>query len=808
MPNACLPPSPPARRASPAHRGFEWLLSLIAVLVLTLCAHAASAQPPSGPGEAAQTVLDTARQRLTQLQQRADGQESTATLLRDRDEALAVLESLNRYIETQQPVLENHKAKLGGLGEAPADAPEAPALAEQRADLSDELSIIETQLRMARLLALEADQVLDQITAKRRARFHAELGMRTRSVLSASFWQQLQLNQAIDARRAGQTLGHIEQRVQATPAWIWLAVAAAVAVILIAYRAARQLLHALTATRVPAGRLRRSLHAWSRIFLAVLAPLLILTVLSLGMTWRHPPTADAHGLLTGAIVLICFGSYVNSLGSSLLAAHAPTWRLAPLLDETAWDLRHFPLGAAALVILNGLAERAGEMFSLSLTSSILINLAIAGLTAALIARFLWRVRRLRRADGAAQAQPSDSWLARQLSRWMGVLQAAAGIALAFSVFCLLIGYVALGAFVLKQMIWSTVVILTSYLLSVTISDAAAAALGRPLDQPDRSTPSSASEQLVILGSGIGQVLVFLFAALLLVAPYGHSPTDIQQHLERLRGGLSIGEIQLKPMVLLQAAVTFGLGVLAVNAFKRWLAQRLLPATTLDRGIQASTTTLIGYVGYVIAMVLALASTGLGMERLTWIASALSIGIGFGLQAIVQNFVSGLILLAERPVKVGDWVSLGAGVEGDIRRINVRATEIQMGDRSTIIVPNSELITKAVRNVTHGGPLGRIQIQLTLPLDAPAETVREVMLQTMEAHPDVLDAPAPAVTLDDISAAALVFKGTAYVKSPRLASGIRSAVMFELLKRLRESGVALSSPSSMRIVNEEQALQKS
>src|SRR5690606_30720465 len=118
--------------------------------------------------------------------------------------------------------------------------------------------------------------------------------------------------------------------------------------------------------------------------------------------------------------------------------------------------------------------------------------------------------------------------------------------------------------------------------------------------------------------------------------------------------------------------------------------------------------LFGYAGQVLIVALALSALGVGLERVAWIASALSVGIGFGLQAIVQNFVSGLIMLAERPVKVGDWVTLG-GVEGDIRRINVRATEIQMFDRSTVIVPNSEFITKVVRNVTHASPLSRVQV---------------------------------------------------------------------------------------------------
>ena len=104
---------------------------------------------------------------------------------------------------------------------------------------------------------------------------------------------------------------------------------------------------------------------------------------------------------------------------------------------------------------------------------------------------------------------------------------------------------------------------------------------------------------------------------------------------------------------------------------------------------------------------------------------------------MQNFVSGLILLVERPVKVGDWVALG-DIEGDIRRINVRATEIQMGDRSTMIVPNSELITKTVRNVTLANAQGRVQIKLPMPLDTDADAVIAAMRDAFAANSAVLE----------------------------------------------------------------------
>jgi len=166
-----------------------------------------------------------------------------------------------------------------------------------------------------------------------------------------------------------------------------------------------------------------------------------------------------------------------------------------------------------------------------------------------------------------------------------------------------------------------------------------------------------------------------------------------------------------------------------------------------------------------------------------------------LQAVVQNFVSGLILLAERPVKVGDWVSLG-GVEGDIRRINVRATEIQLGDRSTVIVPNSEFITKTVRNVTLANPLGLVQLKLPLPLSTDADEARALILAAFVENRDVLDTPAPSVQLDGIDNGYLMFNATGYVGSPRLAYGVRSNLLFDLLKRLHAANMPISKPSTM------------
>jgi len=239
------------------------------------------------------------------------------------------------------------------------------------------------------------------------------------------------------------------------------------------------------------------------------------------------------------------------------------------------------------------------------------------------------------------------------------------------------------------------------------------------------------------------------------------------------------------------------GFVVLRLFKRWLKDSYLPHTNLEAGMRGSLTTLLGYVGGIVVITVALSALGISVNRIAWIASALSVGIGFGLQAIVQNFISGLILMAERPVKVGDWVVLGAA-EGDIRRINVRATEIQLGDRSTLIVPNSEFITKTVRNMTLRNTEGRVLIRLPMPLTTDAQQVRDIILTALHEHKDVLPAPVPGVTLDGIDNGLLIFQAIAYVPGPREAAGVRSELLFTILERLQAAQVPMAAATAASV----------
>jgi potassium-dependent mechanosensitive channel len=252
-----------------------------------------------------------------------------------------------------------------------------------------------------------------------------------------------------------------------------------------------------------------------------------------------------------------------------------------------------------------------------------------------------------------------------------------------------------------------------------------------------------------------------------------------------------------PGAILSFLAVLVVGFTVLRLFRRWLRDSYLPHTSLETAMRGSLTTLLGYVGGIVVITLALSALGISVNRIAWIASALSVGIGFGLQAIVQNFISGLILLAERPVKVGDWVVLGAS-EGDIRRINVRATEIQLGDRSTLIVPNSEFITKTVRNMTLRNAEGRVLIRLPMPLTTDARQVRDIMLRVLHDHQTVLLEPAPGVTLDGIDNGLLIFQAIAYVPGPRTAAGVRSELLFAILERLQAAQVPMAASAAASV----------
>ncbi|MGH6647620.1 DUF3772 domain-containing protein [Aquabacterium sp.] len=788
------------------------VLMVLAMLVSMVLAMPSPALAQTEEASEPATLLEVARKDLDTVRATDEDKLDDAGMLALRKRALSAQTKAEEAATLMAPELTAVQARLAELGTPAAGVKESPDIAAQRAHLLKSVSTLDSQIKLARLVAVEAEQAAATALANRRSLFSARLEERIPAVLGPAFWDELSDDLPADWRRLERWNEELREGIVVVSLRAWLAVAAAIAVLLLMWAVLKRSVVHLSTTRVPPGRLRRSLYAVGVLAVGTLIPGLIAHAVMLGLHSGGGISEALTKLAESVESILWFGGFVTALGSALLMPGKPSWRLPPIGNDTVARLRWFPLALAVAIVLSWVSSRLSLLVDASVPTTWALK-GLGSLTFVLVlGAALLQLKRSHRAQAAlaeadhghAQDEPSPG---PATPLWLPTLRTIMWVVLVAATLALLSGYMALGSFIVSQFVWGLIVLSAAYLVAVLVDDLfmtllaptsqPLTSLDKPSSAEDKSTAATPKtrEQAAVLLSGISRILVGLVAMILLLAPYGEGPTDLFHRTGLLSEGLSIGEVSVKPSALFQAVLVLVVGLFSVRLFKDWVGTRYMPTTRMDVGMRLSVTTLIGYVGAVVVVALAMSAVGVGLERVAWVASALSVGIGFGLQAVVQNFVSGLILLAERPVKVGDWVSL-AGVEGDIRRINVRATEIQMGDRSTVIVPNSEFITKIVRNVTYTDPLGMVQIKLPMPLSTDTRKARQVLLEAFQAHPGVLDTPAPNVQLDGIDGGNLVFNATGFVSSPRAAYGVRSDLLFDVLERLRDVELPLGKPPTM------------
>jgi small-conductance mechanosensitive channel len=260
-------------------------------------------------------------------------------------------------------------------------------------------------------------------------------------------------------------------------------------------------------------------------------------------------------------------------------------------------------------------------------------------------------------------------------------------------------------------------------------------------------------------------------------------------LGQVVAGVRVAGVTISLTAILAALAWLIVGVLAARGAQRWLETRFMPRTGVDPSLQQSVATLMGWTLLIAAIAFALARIGIEPQQIALVAGALSVGIGFGLQSVVSNFVCGIILLAERPVRVGDWVVVKSE-EGIVRRISVRATEIETFDRASVIIPNSEFITGSVKNLTHSDTLGRIIVKLRVAYDSDVDAVRDLLLAIATEHPQVLQTPPPRVFLMAFGDIALEFELRCIVGNVNYGLNVKSDLQVTILQRFRAAGVRI------------------
>jgi potassium-dependent mechanosensitive channel len=761
--------------------GLRFRFAAIALLFMLLGFATASAQT--------QARLETLGSTIERLELRLAAPDPNDALLNAaRDEIAPVEQELRTLLEAETPKRNAIAQRLKDLGDAPAAnaAPESVGITREREEQQRQFAEIQDRIKFATLLRDRAASISRSIIDLRRARFANQLLAPSQSVLSPTLW--------VEAMRALPTA--FADLVSAATFWRTtiaanaglyetIALIGGLIFLFLAYRPFRRLIHSRErrdpATADPAP-LHKALGALQVIIGGTLAPALIITLAGVLLKELGFLPGRLEGIVTRIEQGLVFLAFVRAAGWAVIPVQKPQWRLFTMSDAQARSLQLLMLSVATVLTIGGIVEA----ISRAVFAALPISVFARGLTALLVALLIF--------DMLRRARNDETQLSARLRIALFAVAAAIAVAVVF-------GYVALALFIAEQAAWIAGVLIIGSLVRALINDFA----GRELSSQGRlgrhfglliGIRGNVIDQFGVVIAGVLRVALIVFSIFLILAPWGVDGTDLFGTLRAVFFGFTIGGVTISLSTVAAAIAVFVIGFFITRAAQRWLGESYLPHTSLDPGLRNSISTSFGYIGIIAAAVIALSQAGLSLDRLAIVAGALSVGIGFGLQSVVNNFVSGLILLWERPLKVGDWLEIGQE-QGFVKQIRVRSTEIETFDQASLIVPNSEFISGRVKNWVHSNRRVRIVIPIAVSLDSDPRIVQEILAAAALAHRDVLSEPKSRVFFRKISMDVFEFELIVYTDADSVAS-TRNDLLHEITVKFREARITFGpkSPPAM------------
>lgn len=705
-----------------------------------------------------------------------------------------------------RPVLvkevERIRKLIDALGPPPKEdqPPESPEIAAQRQQLNDQLASVDGQLKQLDLLLEKSRGILAAISTAESAALGDKLLQRTPSLFAAETWSRSasDIARVMERARSDISQWYTSPRVQkaASSGNLVLAVAAVILAAVLGWILRRWLVRNYgrkpgVAEPTYRMRVRAALaEATARTAIPIIATMVAYAVLKAGGFLFELPGQIALGIAIAIVIL----SILYGLPRSMLSPSIPQWRLAALGDGAARLWYRYAVTLAIIVALDAmLITPAAELRpsqELQTTYNFLINSAYAIIFLLFaIDKRLWLTPEEEAAAGMPGTTRTVSHKPPSRSRWWMLARTIIAIAAIAIPVSAIAGYGVLSVFIARRMLATACVFLIAIVLHGLARDIVAVFTRTPDTRGRDQEELSPLYIWSVLFLDIGLVLTMVFV---IVPLWGGQWNMFLDRFGWSLTGFKIGEHVFSITDVLAGMVVFIIALALVRFIQHFVRRRILQHTRMDSGVRDALTKSIGYAGLVIAVVIAVTTAGIDLSGLALVAGALSVGVGFGLQSIVNNFVSGLILLAERPIKVGDWVQVG-NYEGIVQSISVRSTEIKTFSRASVIVPNSELISSSVVNWMHKDRSGRVEIPIGVAYGSDTETVRNALLQCAERNEYVAQTPEPYVLFMEFSDSALLFELRCYVADVDRLLITKSELRFAIDKAFREENISIPFP---------------
>ena len=796
------PPQPEPSDVPPRPLRFLQIPLLVLPLVLSLALWAA-AGPAFAQTETPQRpfgkLVEEWNQELDQIAQELGKQELPQPRVETlRDHLASIVAEAQKAQKDAQEQLKPLNTQLEALGEPPAEGkgPEVPEIAAQRKKLNDDIAFYKGRIAQAELAIARAGELRDKLTAQTLER--------TVQRLLRSYPYPLAPDTV--AAAVPNFLNNLRQ-ITASPVVWWnsltpqqrglklfgrLALALGLALV-IGWAARRALLHWFGRDpRVTEPSYARRLAGAIADGLAYgIVPSLILAAFLYRALSDQSLISGlfANVFATTCGVLILF-TLATALPRALLAPAFPAWRLLPITSDHARLISWWVSFLAAAFAVDLFFQISGRWLEVSSELESLHVLVAKSIEAVAILA-LMHGRLWEGPEGAPAGAQAGAPSPLGVPFWPTLRRLIGAVAVA-AVLAALMGYAALSRYLIDNLVISAMAIGALALARGLVRELIGVALRSKVAYDMLGLPHKTRSRYKVVLRIVFDLVVYLGGFVVLLLVWGVSSSDIATWLGELTGRFKIGNVTFSLPDILVGVLVFFVVVTLTRTAQRVLNERVFPNTRLDSGVRHSLSVGVRYAGLAIAILLAIAAVGIDLSNIALIAGALSVGIGFGLQNIVNNFVSGLILLVERPVKVGDWIVVGS-YEGYVKRINVRATEIQTFQRASIIVPNSEIISGAVTNWTYKDSYGRAEVRVGVAYGSDVDRVMAILRDVLQGHKEILDDPKPYVLFKGFGDSSLDFEARGYIGDVAWRIFIESELRVAINRALAEAGIEIPFP---------------